>query len=353
MKTSLIKIFKFLGFLVLGIILLYFAFKGISFESLAEDFKHARYSWVLLSLGFAMVAYLSRAARWKLIIEPLNYHPSLANTFYSMMVGYLANFAFPRIGEITRCATLAKKEKIPVDRLIGTVIVERAVDLISLFIILIVLIIFRFQTFGSFFRESVFIPLGDKISNTLNFSWFIWTALAVISGIVVGSYFIFRHKLSQVKMVSKTKEIVRGVVEGLKTVYKMKKRWQFIFHSIFIWLNYWMMTWVVVFAIPATSELGIIDGLFILAIGGLGMSAPVQSGIGAFHWIVSRGLASVFAGITVEQGLVFATISHGSQAILAISLGTLSFILLFRNKKAKKAAREILFDNKEPREISA
>ena len=353
MKTSLIKILKFIGFLLLGITLLYFAFKGIDFDSLMEDFKHAQYRWVILSLCFALVAYFSRAARWKLIIEPLNYNPSFANTFYSMMVGYLANFAFPRIGEITRCATLGKKEKIPVDRLIGTVIVERAVDLISLIIILIVLFIFRFQTFGSFFRESVFIPLGDKISSSLNFSWIIWIVLAILSLLAVSLYFLFRRRLSEIKMVSKTKDIMRGVVEGLKSVYKMKKRWQFILHTIFIWMNYWMMTWIVVFAIPATSNLGIIDGLFILAIGGLGMSAPVQGGIGAFHWIVSRGLSTVFTGISVEEGLVFATISHESQAILAIALGTLSLILLFRNKKAKKVIRDILPKSKEAGEISA
>ncbi len=299
-----------------------------------------------------MLAYFSRAARWKLIIEPLNYKPSFANTFYSMMVGYLANFAFPRIGEITRCATLARKEKIPVERLIGTVIVERAVDLITLFIILILLIIFRFQTFGNFFRESVFIPLGDKISNSLSFSWFIWTIVAVISGIFVGSYFIFRQRLSEMKLVSKTKELLRGIVEGLKTVYKMKRRGLFIFHSVFIWLNYWMMTWVVVFAIPATSDLGMIDGLFILAIGGLGMSAPVQSGIGAFHWIVSRGLATVYPGINVEEGLVFATISHESQALLAISLGILSFFLLFRKKKGKADGSKLHFDRKAVPEIT-
>ncbi len=321
MKTSLIKILKFLGFLALGIVLLYFAFKGIDFDSLIEDFKTARYRWVVLSLCFAMLAYFSRAARWNLIIEPLNYKPSFANTFYSMMVGYLANFAFPRIGEITRCVTLAKKEKIPVDRLIGTVI--------------------------------VFIPLGDKISSSLNFSWIIWIVLAILSLITVSLYFFFRQRLAEIKMVSKTKDIMRGVVEGLKSVYKMKKRWQFILHTIFIWMNYWMMTWVVVFAIPATSGLGIIDGLFILAIGGLGMSAPVQGGIGAFHWIVSRGLATVFTGISVEEGLVFATISHGSQALLAIALGTLSIILLFRNKKAKKVIREIFPNYKETQETSA
>ena len=139
---------------------------------------------------------------------------------------------------------------------------------------------------------------------------------------------------------TKIRELIKGVFEGLKTIYKMKKRWQFIFHTVFIWLAYWMMTWVVVFALPSTSQLTMIDGLFILVIGGLGMSAPVQSGIGAFHWIVSRGLFIVY-GIPIEKGLVFATISHESQSLLAISLGILSFALIFKKRSILNLPIEI------------
>jgi len=303
----------------------------MSLEALANDLKHARYSWVVLSLIFALIAYVSRAMRWRLIIEPLNYKPGLRNTFFALMVGYLANFAFPRIGEITRCATLSKKEKIPVDRLIGTVIVERAIDLISLLIILVVLVVLRFDTFGTFFSENVFIPLGNKISSTLDFTWLAWTITAITLSVILTFYIIFRRRIAHLHLVTKISDLVRGVLEGLKTIYKMKKRWQFIFHTVFIWLMYWMMTWVVVFALPSTSQLTIIDGLFILVIGGLGMSAPVQSGIGAFHWIVSRGLFIVY-GIPIEKGLVFATISHESQSLLAIALGIMSFILIFKKR---------------------
>lgn len=336
MKASLIKVLKFIGFLTIGILLLYFAFRGFSLETLWNDLKKAKYSWVLLSLGFAMIAYISRAIRWKLLIEPLGYRPSLINTYHSLLVGYLANFAFPRLGEITRCASLAKKEKIPVDKLIGTVILERAVDLLSLFILLIILVIFRFETFGSFFRESIFIPLGEKLNGILNLSWILWTiALVMVAGSIV-SYFIIRKRIAHLNVVIRIKSLVRGVFDGLKTVYHMKKRWKFIFHSVFIWFMYWMMTWVVVFSLSSTSSLGMIDGLFLLVIGGLGMSAPVQSGIGAYHWIVSRGLASVYPVISLEQGLVFATISHSSQALFAIGLGTISFFLLLRKTGTSK-----------------
>lgn len=344
MRNLIIKILKSLGFLSFGLVLLYFAFKGISLEKLVSDLRSVNYWWVLLSLVFAFLAYLSRAYRWNIIIEPLNYHPHLKYTLYSLLVGYLANFAFPRIGEITRCATLGKKEKIPVDKLIGTVIVERVVDLISLFLLLVFLLIIRIDTFGAFLGDSVFKPLSVKISDTLDFSWFIWI---VIAGTIIGFislYFIFREKLASVAMVSKIKNMVKGVISGLKTVYQMKRRWEFLLFTIFIWGFYLLMTWVVVFSLPSTSGLKLVDGLFILVIGGLGMSAPVQGGIGAYHWIVSRGLASVFTFISIEEGLAYATISHGSQALFAIALGSLSLVFLVsRNKKkhAKRSSRRV------------
>jgi glycosyltransferase 2 family protein len=334
LKKLILKILEFAGFFAIGLLLLYFAFKGIDLEKLISDFKSVRYSWILLSLSFASIAYLCRAYRWKLIIEPLNYFPSFRSTFYSLMVGYLANFAFPRIGEVTRCVSLSKKEKIPVDKLLGTVIIERAVDLLSLGILLILLLIIRLDTFGSFIGNNVLKPLYDKILETLAFSKIIWVLILVLIVSGIASYYIFKEQLSSVRVVVKLKNLIKGVIDGLKTIYKMKRRWEFLLYTLIIWTMYLLMTWVAVFSIPSTSHLNLIDGMFILVIGGLGMSAPVQAGIGAYHWIVSRGLAIVYATtISLEEGLVFATISHGSQAILAIVLGSASFFLLLGRKK--------------------
>jgi uncharacterized protein (TIRG00374 family) len=334
LNPLIVKILRFIGFLAIALLLLYFAFKGISIENIFNDLKTVKYSWVLLSLVFAFIAYLSRAYRWNLIIEALNYKPPFASTFYSLMVGYLANFAFPRIGEVTRCASLAKKEKIPVDKLLGTVIVERAVDMLSLFIFLIFLLFFRLDKFGSFLGNNVLKPLQEKVIETLTFSWIIWILLIALMISGIASYFVFREQISSMKGFTKLKNIVKGVIDGLKSIYKMKRRWEFLFHTIFIWTMYLLMTWVVVFSIPSTSHLTIIDSIFILVIGGLGMSAPVQAGIGAYHWIVSRGLAVVYpTAVSLEEGLVFATISHESQALLIILLGTISLFLLVKKKK--------------------
>ncbi len=249
------------------------------------------------------------------------------------MTGYLANFALPRIGEITRCASLGKKEKIPVDKLLGTVILERIIDLLSLFILLIFLLIIKFEIFGNFIKNNIFIPIKEKVTSTLGFHWIIWmVVLLFLIGLFLLYYTYYREILRKFKVFNKFKNIIKGILEGIKSIYRMKRKKEFILHTIIIWSLYLMMTWVVVFSLPYTSGLKIIDGLFILVIGALGMSVPVQSGIGAFHWIVSRGLFAVYPFITLEQGLAFATISHSSQSLLVILLGSFSFIMLFYEK---------------------
>ena len=146
LKKKILKILYHLVFLALGILLLYFAFRGINLNELLIGLKSANYSWVFLSLIFAFLGFLIRAYRWNLLIEPLGYNPSLRNTFYAVAIGYLANFALPRLGEITRCGTLNKTENTPFDALLGTVFVERVIDVISLFL-LILLIFFEITIF--------------------------------------------------------------------------------------------------------------------------------------------------------------------------------------------------------------
>lgn len=348
MKESILKALKILAFLSIGGILLFLAFRGIKLQSIWNDLKQAKYSWIFLSLFLAFLAQLSRAYRWKLIIEPLGYKPKFQNTFYALMTGYLANFALPRIGEITRCASLGKKEKIPVDKLLGTVILERVIDLLSLLFLLILLLVMKFEIFGNFIKFNIFIPLKEKIYSALGFSWIIWIALMLVSIVIIMLYyFYFREGLRKFKAFNKFKNIIKGILEGIKSVYKMNKKIEFLFHTVIIWFLYLMMTWVVVFSLPYTSGLKIIDGLFILVIGALGMSVPVQSGIGAFHWIVSRGLFAVYPFISLEQGLVFATISHGSQSLLVIFIGSLSFFMLFYKKRITNETQNPVLQDQE------
>ncbi|OFY63426.1 MAG: hypothetical protein A2V64_11605 [Bacteroidetes bacterium RBG_13_43_22] len=335
MRKKIIQALKFLAFFVVGVVLLWLAFRNVNFKSLANGLREANYFWLVLSVLFGFFAFLSRARRWMILIHPLGYKPTFWHTFHGMMTGYLANFALPRIGEITRCVTLGKKEKIPVDQLFGTVVIERAIDFITLLFILIITVITSGEKINEFLKVSIFIPLRDKVFNAFGFTWIIWVILVVAA--IISFLFLIRYRknLRRFRFFAKMFDLAKGVINGLKSIISLERKWEFIFHTVFIWVNYILMTWVVVFCIDSTSHLNMWDAVFLLVIGGLAMSAPVQSGLGAFHYIVSRGLAFV-QGVNLEDGLVYAILTHESQLIFVAIAGAISFFIMFRKLPEKQ-----------------
>jgi len=289
----------------------------------------------MLSVLFGFFAYVSRARRWVLLINPLGFHPSTRNSFYALMTGYLANLALPRIGEITRCVALGKKEKIPVDQLIGTVVIERTIDFLSLLTIMIALIITSSDQIGLFLKESILVPIQQQVLSIFGNTWILWAILFSLGVAVLYLMIRFKKDLRKIRFFSKMFDIARGIINGLKTITNLKRKWEFIFHTIFIWVNYTLMTWVVVFSLESTSHLTFGDSVFLLVIGGLAMSAPVQSGLGAFHYIIRQGLLIV-KGIPVEDGLAYAILTHESQLIFVAIVGTISFFIIFKKDQKEE-----------------
>lgn len=332
MRRGVLQTLKFIAFLAVGIVLLFFAFRNVDFNRLVADLKEADYSWLLLSILFGFFAFVSRARRWVLLINPLGFKPSTRNSFYALMTGYLANIALPRVGEITRCVALGKKEKIPVDQLIGTVVVERTIDFFSLLSIMIVLIFTSGDQIGLFLKESILIPIQQKIFSVFGNTWILWVILLFGGTITLFLMIRYKKSLRKIRFFAKMFDLARGIINGLKTITNLERKWEFIFHTIFIWINYTLMTWVVVFSLESTSHLTLGDSIFLLVIGGLAMSAPVQSGLGAFHYIIRQGLLIV-KGIPVEDGLAYALLTHESQLIFVAIIGTISFFIIFRKDK--------------------
>jgi uncharacterized protein (TIRG00374 family) len=336
-KRLVIPAIKYFAFVLIAAALLIFAFKGIRLKDIEKQIVDANIIWVSLSVILSFIALVSRAYRWKLLIETLGYFPKIQNTFYSLMVGYLANLAFPRMGEITRCGSIAKKESIPFDKLLGTVIVERVVDLISLLICLLLAFIIEFKRLGNFLMESIFHPfirkfefLSSGIAIMILISVLIATVLAI---------FYFRARYNRNNK-GKLIQIAKGLWAGLQSIGRLQKPWIFILHSLFIWTLYFFSTYISFKAMPSTSHLGLNVALFVLVIGGLGMSAPVQGGIGIYHLLVSNGL--LLYGLTQQDGLAFATLVHASQTLMVIFLGAVSLFLLFlANRSSKKQLEEI------------
>jgi len=335
LKKGIIQTFKFLAFLAVGILLLWLAFRKVDFKSLTQNLKEANYYWLILSIFFSFIAFVSRARRWQLLIHPLKYYPSFWHTFHSMMIGYLVNIALPRVGEITRCVTLGKKEKLPVDKLLGTVIIERTIDFFSIVLLLIIIVFTSGTIINEFIKESIFIPFKEKVLSLWNYSWIFWILLVL--SVIIAIYLLIRYRsnLRNIRFFSKIFDILKGVITGLKTIIKLERKWEFLFHTILIWISYALMTWVVVFSLKSTSNISFWESLIILVIGGLAMSVPVQSGFGAFHYAISRALV-VMHGVSLEDGLTYALLTHESQIIFEIIIGIISIYMLYGRKQKIK-----------------
>ncbi len=334
MKRALSQTLKFTAFLALGLLLLYLAFRNISIDELRDNLRGADYRWIALAFTASGAAFLSRARRWVLLIRPLGYQPGFRVVFHSMMSGYLANMALPRMGEVTKCVMIYRREKIPLDKLIGTVITERVVDFLSLIIILILILLATVDSSAPFMKDNILLPLTEKAGALFGATVTARILTAAILIAIPVLLFLFRKKIFGKTLYPRIREFIKGVVNGIRSFRVLEHKWEFLFHSVFIWFCYIIMTWVVVFVLPATSHLGFGDGVFLLVIGGLGMSAPVQSGLGAFHWIISRGLHLVY-GIPLADSLAYALISHTSQMILIAVIGTISLFALLHAGKAK------------------
>ena len=291
--------------------------------------------WLGASVVIAIFAFISRAVRWTLLMEPLGYKPRLNNTLYALLLGYFANLAIPRIGEITRCGALANVEKVPFNSLIGTVIIERAIDLIMLFLTMLLVAVLEFDLLSSFIMEKIIDPITGDLSMAEN-----GLAIAVVLSVMIISFLLLKKYLTsgdgnESALKQKIKGVLREIGSGLKAILRMKKNGWFIFHTIFIWVLYFLMTWVCFFCLEPTSHLDVNAGLFILVVGGLGMSAPVQGGIGAYHYIVSQGLQ--LFDISSTDGIAYATLVHTTQTLLVVILGIFAMFMLFIERKKIKS----------------
>lgn len=325
-------------FLSIGVALLYFAFKDMPLEKLWTGLKNANYFWVALTVIIGIVAYISRAYRWNLLIESLGYKPKLLHTTSAVLVGYLANIAFPRLGEVSRCAMLTKSDKVPFDSLVGTVIIERAFDMLTLIVIILAVTVAKVSLFGDFFSKHLIAPMQKRIGENVSIptEYYLYFGLAIIAAGVL--LFLFRKKLKQTTLAIKLKKVALGVLAGLKTGYQMKRRTAFFVSTVVLWTCYWLMSWLIVFAIPMTAEIGPLDGMFLLAAGSIGMAVPVQGGIGSFHLILALALG--LYGISWDDGLVVATLSHESQMLFAIILGIIGFYIILLSSRKLKTTKE-------------
>lgn len=300
--------------LVLGVFLIWYSLNSATpqeRQDLWNNISSAHPGWILLSILFGLLSHISRAYRWKYLLQPMGYKPRFANSFMAVMVGYLANFGIPRSGEVLRGVTITSYENIPFEKAFGTIISERIADFIMLLIIIGLTLLLQAEYLLTFFSENNINPL-------LSFG-----ILLII--LLIGVLILKQVKKSKHPVMQKVKEFAKGLLEGMRSIFQMKQKAAFLFHTVFIWVMYVAMSYILIFTVPETAALPFGILMVIFVVGSFAISIT-NGGIGIYP--VAIGATLMIFGISRQGGEALGWITWGTQTLLVIVLGGFSFLFL-------------------------
>ena len=329
MKNFIISALKFAIPLGVGIFLIWYVYSLLSpneKEELFDAMERANYWWIALSMFLGILSHLSRAYRWKYLLQPLNYNPRFLNSFFSVMTGYLINLLVPRLGEITRCGVMSRYEKIPFNKLFGTVIAERIADLTILTILTLSVILAQLSTL----KDLLYSIIPNEISgNTI----ILICMILFVSALVIIRVLYVYLKNSTKPFAIKIKSLIQGFLDGLKSIIEMENRVLFILHTLFIWLMYFAMFYLCFFSLEETSDIPIVGVLAAFVMGGISIIF-IQGGIGVYPAAIMEVL--FLYEIIKPTGLALGWIIWISQTAMLIVMGVLSLLLISRYNKSLK-----------------
>jgi glycosyltransferase 2 family protein len=328
MNKKILSLLQYLFFLGLGVFLVVWSLRNIDaneYDKMKQSLRNANY-WYLIPVVLALLAsHFSRAMRWKILMEPLGYKTRIDNTYMAVLIGYLANLAIPRLGEILKCTILARYEKVPADKLVGTIVAERAFDMICLAIVMVITIFTQADLIGDFVYKLARENVGTGLSVTK-----IVIAVAVL--LVLGGLMIYVFKkFAHVSFITKIRKIIAGVWQGLTSVRFVKHKGWFVFHTIFIWSMYLASVQIGMWALQETEGYGIKVALTVLFTGSIAMIVT-PSGIGLYPILVMQTMA--LYGLGEAYGTAFGWVLWTVQFFQILIFGLIALMLLpYRNKK--------------------
>ncbi len=340
MKKKFLSALKYIFFLGIGFFLVWWQFSKMTAAQklqFSDSLKNANY-WLLIPvIIIAILSHVSRAVRWKILIQPMGYKPKTSNIFYSIMCGYLVNTFVPRAGEVLKCSLLNKYEKIPMNKLIGSVLVERAFDLVCYLIFIVFTILIQLNYVTHFAKEK-FLQIFFNQHGTQG-----WVKVLIFISAVFLLIFFLRWMFKNYahhKYIIHLKGFHIGLKEGFNAIAKLKNRGWFIFHTFFIWTMYSMEIYIGFSAINATSHLGIAQACSVLSLATLGMIVS-PGGIGAFPLAVQEVLL-----IYNIDNVSFGWLIWGVSTAIILVFGLLSFgLLIYKNKKMHEAEQTNIAEN--------
>ena len=310
------KTVKYLISATFAVTLLWFSFRDVEWAGFIEGLKSCRWEFIVLSMAGGAFAFWLRGVRWRQLLLPLDPNTSRITTFNGINIGNISNFVFPRIGEFVRCGVITRRTTVTYDKVLGTVVLERGWELLVMLLMLALVLVLGYERFGSFFVEQIWTPLSQKLN-----MW--WVVAAVVAMIAASAALIWKYKTRNA-FLGKVAGIFKGLLQGFSSCLRMDRKWLFFAYTALIWLVYWFMAACTVWAAPFLSHLDVVDALFLSLVGGLGFAVPVPGGIGAFHFIIGLTLSTIY-DVPMETGIIYATISHTSQAITQILFGAVSY----------------------------
>jgi len=337
LKKPLINFLKFLLFLGVGLTILYFVFQKQQTAYLEEcalngvpiadcslinkiiaDFKSTNYWWIGMVFLCYLLSNISRSLRWQMLIKPLGRKPRFINVFSAVMIGYFGNLGLPRLGEVMRSVAISKYEAIPVERVIGTVILERLMDVLYLLLCIGLCFLIEFDTILEFLQK------GKGDDEGPSYLLLILGASGLLF-LVIG--FSFRNKIIASPLFQKILNIVKGFGEGILSVRKMDRPLMFWFHSTFIWVMYFFMTYFCFFSFAPTADLAPKVALLAFVVGALAIAVPSPGGMGTYHLFIIELLA--LYGVSETDAFSFANILFFSvQLGINVVVGLLVLVLL-------------------------
>ncbi|HOZ85184.1 MAG TPA: lysylphosphatidylglycerol synthase transmembrane domain-containing protein [Niabella sp.] len=332
MARKIATIIRYCFFLGLGVFFIFWSLKGLTpgdMKSISQALQQGNYWFILPGIFVMLLSHWVRALRWKLLMEPLGYQPQKLNIFFALMAGYLANMAIPRLGEVLRCSLMSKYEKVPFDKLIGTVIVERIIDTITLGLLFLLAILIQ----PDLYQRIVETFFADTTVNSGKIGLYLLIFLIVVA-IILSLIFLFnKNKKSNVEIVIKS--TIKNIWQGVNSIRTLKRKGTFILYSLIIWALYIACVYFGFQMLTETNHLGLTEAITVLSAGTLGIIAT-PGGIGAYAFLVQKtlNLYQVSSGIGLTTGWLLWFL----QTFLVLITGMISFLgLPLYNKKSSKA----------------
>lgn len=284
------------------------------FDKLLEDFGTVNLWWILAVLVAFTISNIFRAIRWQMLLEPMGYRVGFSNALLTILLGYFANLFLPRMGEVVRAGSLARYEKIPAEKVMGTLVVDRLMDFICLLLVVGLAFLLEGDTLWAFISAQ---KSGEPSAPFWQNPWVIMASIVFVLG-GAGVYFL-RQKLAQISLFKKIGTLLVGFYDGLRSVFKLKKPGLFVFYSVGIWVMFYLQCWLNLKAFPPTAHLDMSAALMVFVFGTLGFVIPSPGGMGTFHALCIAGLA--LYGIAGSDAFSYANIAFFAVQICYNTVG--------------------------------